>query len=93
MKPFPLLGKGVNNDVSKIQFQTPAQVFSCEICEILKNTLFYRTPPVAAFDDNIKLGDSELSESCLKDFYKVFTICLTFSKNQHVLKTLRNYHV
>ena len=23
------------------------QVFPCEICEIFKNTLFYRTPPVA----------------------------------------------
>ena len=24
------------------------QVFSCEICKISKNTVFYRTPPVAA---------------------------------------------
>ena len=24
------------------------KVFSCEICEIFKNTLFYRTPPLAA---------------------------------------------
>ena len=28
--------------------ETPTQVFSCEICKILKNTVFYRTPPVAA---------------------------------------------
>ena len=27
---------------------TPTQVFSCEICEIFKSTLFYRTSPVAA---------------------------------------------
>ena len=27
---------------------TLAQVFSCEFCEISKNTLFYRKPPVAA---------------------------------------------
>ena len=27
-----------------------AQVFSCEFCEIFKNTFFYRTPPVAASD-------------------------------------------
>ena len=27
---------------------TPKQVFSCEIFEILENTFFYRTPPVAA---------------------------------------------
>ena len=26
-----------------------AQVFSCEFCEISKNTFFYRTPLVAAF--------------------------------------------
>ena len=28
--------------------QTVAQVFSCEFCEISKNTFSYRTPPVAA---------------------------------------------
>ena len=28
--------------------ETLAQVFSCEFCEISKNTFFYRTPPVDA---------------------------------------------
>ena len=28
--------------------KTLAQVFSCEFCEISKNTFSYRTPPVAA---------------------------------------------
>ena len=28
--------------------ETPTQVFACEICEILKNTFFYRAPPVGA---------------------------------------------
>ena len=28
--------------------ETLAQVFSCEFCEISKNTFLYRTPPVAA---------------------------------------------
>ena len=28
--------------------ETLAQVFSCEFCEISKNTFSYRTPPVAA---------------------------------------------
>ena len=32
--------------------ETLTQVFSCEICEIFKNTFFQRTPPVAAFDNN-----------------------------------------
>ena len=32
-----------------------ALVFSCEICEIFKNKIFYRTPPVAtsAFNDSL----------------------------------------
>ena len=30
-----------------IKKETPTQEFSCEICEILKDTFFYRTPPVA----------------------------------------------
>ena len=31
-----------------IKKETLAQVFSCEYCEISKNTFSYRTPPVAA---------------------------------------------
>ena len=31
-----------------IKKETPAQVFSCELCEIYKNTFSYRTTPVAA---------------------------------------------
>ena len=31
-----------------IKKETPAQVISCEFCEISKNTFSYRTPPVAA---------------------------------------------
>ena len=31
-----------------IKKETLAQVFSCEFCEIFKNTYFYRTPLVAA---------------------------------------------
>ena len=30
-----------------IEKESLAQVFSCEFCEISKNTFFYRTPPVA----------------------------------------------
>ena len=33
-----------------IKKETLKQVFSCEICEISKNTFSYRTPPVAASD-------------------------------------------
>ena len=31
-----------------IEKETLAQVFSCECCEISKNTFSYRAPPVAA---------------------------------------------
>ena len=33
-----------------IKKQTLTRVFSCEFCEIFKNTFFYKTSPVAAFD-------------------------------------------
>ena len=33
-----------------IKKETLAQVLSCEFCEISKNTFFYRTHPVAAFE-------------------------------------------
>ena len=39
------------NKVAGLNFikkETLAQVFSCEFCEISKNTFSYRTPPVAA---------------------------------------------
>ena len=35
---------------SFIKKESLAQVFSCEFCEISKNTFSYRTPPVAASD-------------------------------------------
>ena len=34
-----------------------AKVFSCEFCEISKNTFSYRTPPVAASEVTIKQSD------------------------------------
>ena len=36
--------------------ETQTQVFSCEICEIFKNTFFYGTPPIAA---------SEYTQRCI----------------------------
>ena len=38
-----------------IKIETLAQVFSCEFCEISKNTFFYRTPRVAASWSYIEL--------------------------------------
>ena len=36
------------NKVAGVREETLAQVFSCEFCEISKNSYSYRTPPVAA---------------------------------------------
>ena len=35
-------------DKAAVKEESLAQVFSCEFCEISKDTFFYRTPPVAA---------------------------------------------
>ena len=37
--------------------ETLAQVFSCEFCEISKNTFYYRTPLVAAFVFSCEIGE------------------------------------
>ena len=42
---FLIVAGGACNFIKK---ETLAQVFSCEFCEISKNTFFYRTPLVAA---------------------------------------------
>ena len=42
---FNKVAGGACNFIKK---ETLAQVFSCEFCEISKNTFSYRTPPVAA---------------------------------------------
>ena len=46
--PRRVLWKGACNFIKK---ETLAQVFSCEFCEISKNTFFYRTPLVAASEN------------------------------------------
>ena len=38
-----------NKVANFIKKETLAQVFSCEFCEICKNTFSYRTPPVATY--------------------------------------------
>ena len=41
----------VPNACNLILKKSLAQMFSCEFCEISKNTFSYRTPPVAASDE------------------------------------------
>ena len=43
----------LRNNSDFIKKEALAQVFSCEFCEISKNTFFYRTPPVAASDNSL----------------------------------------
>ena len=50
-RPEVFCKKGVLKNFANFSFikkETLAQVFSCEFCEIFKNTFFYLTPPVAA---------------------------------------------
>ena len=57
--------KGVLRNFAKIH-RTLAQVFSCEFCEISKNTFLHRTPLVAASD--ISVGSPNIkNNSTIKD--------------------------
>ena len=53
--------KGVLRNLTKFTWkhlgkETLAQVFSCDFCEISKNTFSYRTPPVAAAGDFLRFS-------------------------------------
>ena len=61
-----------------IKKETPAQVFSCEFCEISKNTFSYRTPPVAAFVilkiNRLKIKKPTLDQKVEKDFDRLLAL-------------------
>ena len=44
-----------------IKKETLSQVFSCEFCEISRNTLSYRIPPVAASDESRRKAPDPLT--------------------------------
>ena len=46
--------------------ETLAHVFSCEFCEISKNTFSYRTPPVAASAPTILILVENISVFCIQ---------------------------
>ena len=54
MENFKIIKPKACNFIEK---ESLAQVFSCEFCEISKNTYFYRTPQVTASVD--KTGHKE----------------------------------
>ena len=39
---------------NKVEEETPTKVFSCECCEIFKNSFLYRTPLVPGFVSLVK---------------------------------------
>ena len=45
---YMILLEKMSSACNFIEKETLAQVFSCEFCDIPKNTFFYRTPPLAA---------------------------------------------
>ena len=56
-----ILQNSQENNCARVSFffikkETLAQVFSCEFCEISKNTFYYRTPLVAASDHHLMLS-------------------------------------
>ena len=53
-KPWQIIGLG---PATLLRKKTLAQVFSCESCEIYKNTFYYRTPLVAASGVLINLAE------------------------------------
>ena len=64
-----------------IKKETLTQVFSCEFCEISKNTFFHRTTPVAA---------SELVKKCCFKLFRILQIeYIIYKKTQkNALQTL-----
>ena len=55
--------------LTKLQaLRSPTQLFSYEICELFKNTFFYRTKPVAASKNN---GQQQISEGFANICYKI----------------------
>ena len=58
-----------------IKKETLAHLFSCEFCEICKNTFFNRTPPVAAFENCILVF---CKYNFLQEKYKYLHVFFTF---------------
>ena len=52
--PESLFNKAAGLRPETTKKEALAHVFSCQFCEISKNTFSYRTPPVAAFVDGTR---------------------------------------
>ena len=60
-----------------LEKETLAQVFSCEFCEISKNTFSYRTPPVVASVASIDLRIGNVVAVTKKSLDSVFNLLLS----------------
>ena len=63
--PEPLFNKV---ELKFFKKETVAQVFSCEFCEIFKNTFSYRTTPVAASVHKKRDSDTVVFLRILRNF-------------------------
>ena len=82
-----------------IKKKTLTQVFSCEFCQISRNTFFHRTPPVAAFefsylklDKNLKVRPVFFSKGT-STVYCYFTCSLFnfFTEKEYNSKVVFSY--
>ena len=79
-----------------IKKETLAQVFSCEFCEISKNTFFHRTPLVAASGSSIVQFQADwylfptISKRILDRSRKILH-CHSHNKNWNLSKGIQNY--
>ena len=76
---------------NSIKKETLAQVFSYELCEIFKNNLFYRTPPVAASGQKRCLFWFMEIDPAKQNFRNLIKLFVYFEN--HKRRTLGNAHI
>ena len=59
-----------------IKIEILAQVYSCDLCEVSKNTFSYRTPPVAAsvYDHNSLRARDEFIQPIIYKRFDCFSL-------------------
>ena len=75
-----------NSQYNTINKETLAQVFSCEFCDIFKNTFLYRKPPVAS--SMYRLLKHETRSIYNKDRVNIQNLSLNMQKHQQYMKSI-----
>ena len=65
--------------------ETPTQEFSCDICKIIKNTFFHRTPPMAASTADLQTKD------LLHKSYRKTSVTASFLQIMFLASTMQLY--